>query len=194
MLVAFAVREYRRDPNPGTRANDNRLIELLIALDLTDNGSRVGPMYIGRFQNYTNISQIQEYREWFSKQERRFKSNDPETAWWKDIQGKIDFDPFIAARSPTTWLCAPMAIGSELCQAWGVPGFSMITLDDLRLRRDTPTDTPENVSIEKISPQLLALRETLFHAWKDPTFKGQPQPAPRPANDPPRKPENKLRG
>jgi ABC-type lipoprotein release transport system permease subunit len=173
-LYQWLAGRLGRETDPGTRANDNRLIELLIALDLTDGGQQVGPMYVGRFYNYTNISQIQEYREWFSKQERRFVQGQPDAAWWKEIHGVINFDPFIAARSPTTWLCAPLAIGSELCQGWGVPGFSMITLDDLRLRRDTPTDTPQIVQTDKIVPQLLALRETLFHAWNDPTFKGQP--------------------
>ena len=96
-------------------------------------------MFFGKLANFTNISQIQDYRDWFARTERAFADGKPEAKWWGDVKGVVDFAPFTGSRSAATWLCAPMAIGSELCQAWGVPGFSMITLDDLRLRRDTPT-------------------------------------------------------
>jgi ferredoxin len=45
------------------------------------------------------------------------------------------------------------------------------------------------VETEEESPDWAVINKDLT-----PTFKGQPQPTPRPANDPPRKPENKLRG
>ena len=45
------------------------------------------------------------------------------------------------------------------------------------------------VETEEESPEWAVINKDLT-----PTFKGQPQPTPRPANDPPRKPENKLRG
>jgi hypothetical protein len=65
-----------------------------------------------------------------------------------------------------------MAIGTELCQYWGVPGFSLVTLDDLRLRRDTPVDTFENLDLKAIEPQLHAASLLLTKAWDDPKFKG----------------------
>jgi hypothetical protein len=173
-LYQWLAAALGKSTDPGLRTNDNRLIELLVALDFSDRGARCGPMFIGRYQNFTNISQVQDYRDWFSRQERRFTDKDPAAQWWGDLRGLVDFDPFVGARSPTTWLCAPMAIGSELCQAWGVPGFSMITLDDLRLRRDTPTDTLANLNVDAILPQLDATYEVLRHAWNDPNFRGQP--------------------
>ena len=66
-----------------------------------------------------------------------------------------------------------MAIGTELCQYWGVPGFSLVTLDDLRLRRDTPSDTFENLNLE--GDRAAACRRwpnCLTKAWDDPKFKG----------------------
>ncbi len=156
------------------RSNDKRLIELLVALDLTGGGSRCGPMFWGRFLSLTNISQIQNYRDWFSRQEREYQSRSADAAWWRSIQGTIDFESLTGSRSPASWLCAPMAIGSELCQAWGVPGFSMITLDDLRLRRDTPTDTLDHLNVRAILPQLDAVGTLFRHACNDPSFKGEP--------------------
>src|SRR5207253_6840545 len=110
----------------------------------------------------------QEFREWFSKMDR---SPPP---WWPAIKGQIDFTPLSQSRSPSTYLAAPLPIASELAQAWGTPGFSMITLDDLRLRRDTPTDTLANLNVDAILPQVAATREVLWRAWSDPAFRGQP--------------------
>jgi len=45
------------------------------------------------------------------------------------------------------------------------------------------------VETEEESPEWAKINKELT-----PSFKGKPQPTPRPANDPPRKPENKLRG
>src|SRR5207253_9918320 len=108
----------------------------------------------------------QEFREWFSKMDR---SPPP---WWPAIKGQIDFTPLSQSRSPSTYLAAPLPIASELAQAWGTPGFSMITLDDLRLRRDTPNDTLANLNVDAILPQLQALRDLFFHACGDPKFHG----------------------
>ena len=70
-----------RNPNPGNRANNSRLIELLVALDLSDGGTRAGPLYWGWFQQTPNVNQIQDYRDWFAQQSRALAANRPETAW-----------------------------------------------------------------------------------------------------------------
>ena len=63
-----------------------------------------------------------------------------------------------------------MPIGTELCQFWGVPGFSLVTLDDLRLLRDTPIDTFENLNLKAVEPQLQGVAKLLAKAWDDPKF------------------------
>jgi hypothetical protein len=156
------------------RSNQNRLIELLIGLDLSDGGVRWGPMFWGRYLGLTNISQIQDYRDWFNRQQRGFQSGEEPARWWGEIQNRLDIEPLGGLGSPASWLCAPAAIASEMCQAWGVPGFSIVTLDDLRLRRDTPTDTLTNLKTEPILDQLDAVRTLLVHAANDPQFSGQP--------------------
>src|SRR5206468_798820 len=120
----------------------------------------------------TNISQIQDYRDWFSKVERTNREGRPEAAWFDAIKARIDFEPLNGARAPQSWLCAPLAIGSEMCIGWGVPGFTMMTLDDLRLRRDTPADTLDQLDPGAIVPQLEAVRVLFRQAWNDPKFKG----------------------
>src|SRR6185503_19184566 len=146
------------------------LIELLVALDLSDKGVRAGPMYYGRFQLSSNIHQIQDYKDWFGKQERLFEEHEPGGEWFGQLRKIIDFATLSGARSPQSWLCGGIAIGSEMAQAWGVPGFSLITLDDLRLRRDTPQDRLENLNVNAILPQLAGVRELLRKAWNDPKF------------------------
>ena len=71
-----------------------------------------------------------------------------------------------------SYLAAPLPVGSELAQAWGTPGFSMITLDDLRLRRDTPNDTADRIHLDAILPQVQGVRDLFAHAWNDPKFRG----------------------
>ncbi|MBA2706500.1 MAG: hypothetical protein H0U59_01675, partial [Gemmatimonadaceae bacterium] len=172
-LYHWLANRLGKTRDPGDRSNQNRLIELLVALDFSDQGVRCGPMYFGRFASWSNISQIQDYRDWFSRRAREFRDKTG-SAWWGSIDQVIDLEPLSGARAPQTWLAAQMPLGSELCQAWGVPGFSMITLDDLRRRRDTPTDTLANLNVDALWPQLVATRSLLGRAWNDPKFVAQP--------------------
>src|SRR5205823_4162369 len=61
-LYEWLAGRLGKNADPPGRSNDNRLIELLVALDLTDGGSRCGPLFVGEFQRATSISQIQDYR------------------------------------------------------------------------------------------------------------------------------------
>lgn len=164
-----------RNANPDAKANNSRLIEVLVAIDLSDDGVRVGPMFFGNTLRASNISQIQEFNDWFSKQ--RPAGQTAPAPWLVAVNGVMDLEPFGAARTPVSWLGGPLAIGSELGPSWGVPAFSMITLDDARLRRDTPADTLANLPTEKlrgvILPQLQAIFAMNRVALVDPKFVGQ---------------------
>jgi hypothetical protein len=156
------------DPDPDDRSNDKRLIEAVVALDLSDRGVRVGPLSYGQFQRTSNITSLQNYRDWFERVRRDTSGN----KWFERIAPVVDFEPLTGVRSPQSWLCAPLAIGSELCRAWATPGFSLVTLDDLRAFRDTPADTPQNLNLDAIMPQLDAVRVLMRRAWEDVKFKG----------------------
>jgi len=167
-----------RNPDPGGRTNGSRLIEVLIALDLADGGVRVGPVFYGTFQRASSISTIQDYRDWLTRQERvyddwRRRGGAGEAPWWARVAGVIDLAPLSGAEAPQSYLGAPLPIGSEMAAAWGVPGFSLVTLDDPRLRRDTPTDVPDHLRVENILPQLRATAELIFTACNDPGFRSQ---------------------
>jgi ABC-type lipoprotein release transport system permease subunit len=124
-------------------------------------------MFIGFFQRASAMPQIQLFNDWFARIQR-----DPAEAWWKQVAGAVDLSPLNQIRAPLSYLGAPMPVASELSQAWGTPGLSMITLDDLRLRRDTPNDTLANLNLPAVLPQLAGVRELFFHAWNDPKFRG----------------------
>jgi uncharacterized protein YdbL (DUF1318 family) len=163
-----------RSADPDPKANNSRLIEVLIALDLSDDGVRVGPMFYGNTQRVSNISQIQEFNDWYARQ--RPAGQTAAAPWLVAVSGVMDLEPFGAARTPVSWLGGPLMIGSELGTAWGVPAFSMITLDDARRRRDTPNDTLANLPPEKlhgvILPQLQAISAMNRAALYDPKFVG----------------------
>ncbi|WP_428938316.1 FtsX-like permease family protein [Fontivita pretiosa] len=161
-----------RNPNPSERENNQRPIELLVGLDLSDNGVRAGPVFFGQYQRTSNITDIQDYRDWFSKVDRGFARKEPASEWFGQVRQVIDFEPLNQSRSPQSFIASPLPIVSEMAPVWGVPGMTFITLDDLRLLRDTPNDTLDRLNVQAIVPQLHGVREVLCRAWNDPKFRG----------------------
>lgn len=166
-----------RNKNPGDKTNNSRLIELLVGLDLSDQGVRVGPMFWGTYFRQNVISVIQDYGEWMTRQLRAAQDGKEQVAWLDDNAKRVlDLEPLGNARSPQSWLTADLPLPSEIGQAWGVPAFSMVTLDDLRLRRDTPADDLSKLSPEAIDrnilPQVRAVRSLFRSAWNDARFRG----------------------
>jgi hypothetical protein len=161
-----------RQSEPAAGQTSNRLIELMIGLDLSDHGSQAGPMYFGYFQRASGIAPLQLYNDWFAKLQRDYAAGTPATRWWGKARDAIDLTTLEQLEAPTSYLAAPLPIPSELAQVWATPGMSMITLNDLRLHRDTPTDTLGNLKIGAIIPQLDAIRTLFAHACADAKFKG----------------------
>lgn len=172
-LYRWMAKATGRSPEPETRDNNSRVLEMLIALDLSDSGVRFGPMYRGEFRQTSNIGHLQNYRDWFNRLRDDADKGVAEAQWFGSIRKIFDMEPLSGSQSPQSWLQAPLAIGSELCQYWGVPGLSLVTLDDLRLRRDTPRDTLKELNLDAIIPQLEAVGTLLGKAWDHPRFKGQ---------------------
>ncbi len=174
-LYRWLADRIGRDSDPDSRANNSRLLEMQVAMDLSDQSMRFGPLYWGQFQRSSAISNIQDYRDWFTRQKTLFDDGKSGSQWFAQIAPVLDLEPLNGARSPQSWLCASMPLGSELASAWGVPGLTFATLDDLRLLRDTPNDTRQRLRLENILPQLQALDQLIWKAWNDPRFRGQPE-------------------
>jgi len=151
-----------------------RLIELLVGLDLSDRGYRVGPMSFGFFQRAGNgaMGEVSPFTQWMLGRGEDFANHVAGSAWWGKVGGEIDMGPLRGLRSANSFLAGPLPLGSEMAFGWGVPGLSMVTLDDLRLRRDTPTDTLDRIDVGVVVAQLNGVRELFAHAWSDPAFRG----------------------
>jgi len=175
-LYQWLASRLNRPSDPSIKANNSRLIELLVAIDLSDAGVRMGPMFYGYAQRSSNISQIQEFRDWFARQQKS-SADGRGGDWVRQTAAVVDLEPLNNSRLPQSWHSTPMLIGSETSMAWGVPGLTMMTLDDLRLRRDTPADTLANLSVDKVRnvilPQLEAIEAIFRPALADPKFVGQ---------------------
>jgi len=163
-----------RPLDPRERDSDARSIELMIAIDLADQGVRVGPMVYGVAFRTSSLGLVQNYRDWLIQLDRDSKSTDAAkrnpTQWLLDLKGRFDLAPMVEGRSPQSWAGASFTSPAELGSSWGVPAMSFITCDDLRLRRDTPSDTLANLNLEAITPQLVAAREMIARAWSDTAF------------------------
>ena len=172
-----------RGKDPDARSNDDRLLELVLGIDLSDGGGQVGPIFTGKLFNQQSLASIQEYREWFDRQDT---SAGPAAAgasavdatgaaWFSALKGRINFEPFKLARSQSTFLTAPLALPSEMPAWWGIPSMTLATLEDQRPYRDTPLDKAARVKLSAILPQLDAVDQIFRHAADDPTFIGQPE-------------------
>lgn len=171
-LYEWLADHVGRGKDPSVRNNDDRLIELMLGLDLADGGVRAGPVFWGRLFN-TQSNQVQEYREWFERTAEAFKKGNAD--WYKPIAPLLDFEPFKLIRSQPSYLAAPVGLPTEMGMAWGVPALTLATLEDLRPRRDTPADTLANLKIDHIVPQANAVAVLVRKAWEDPKFLGQPE-------------------
>lgn len=187
-LYGWLATNVGTEPNPTGRANNSRAVEMQIALDITGDGVRAGPVFQGAFQDVSNATQVLDYRDWFSRLETSYESllpgatSPPATEeararaeasrWFGGVRNVVDFEPLSGTRAIRSWLAAPLGIGSEMCQAWGVPGFTFMTLDDMRLVRDTPNDTVERVKLGSVLGQFAGVRELIERAWNDVAFRG----------------------
>ena len=150
--------------NPGMRDTDGRQLELAVSFDLSDAGVRVGPALWGRYYQQTSVTPVQEYKEWFTAQAAQ--------SWFKPLQSVVDFSPLSLTRTPQSYLAAPVAFPTEACLSWGIPAMGLATLDDLRVRRDTPNDTIANLRLAWVMPQAQAVATILRRAVDDPAFLG----------------------
>jgi ABC-type lipoprotein release transport system permease subunit len=170
-LYHWLANALGRNPDPELGSNNEWLIELMVGLDLTDRGYRCGPMNYGSFAHSSTVADIQHYSEWFSGAQTKFENGEPNYNWFHEVAGTMDLSPLSNVLTPTSWMPGSQSIPSELGQAWGVPSMSFISLDDLRLYRDTPADTFEKIlSFRSVSEQLNAVRVLLWHAIDDPKF------------------------
>ncbi len=176
-LYRWLAGRLNRPLDPRERDSDYRTIELMMSLDLTDQGVRAGPMYFGFGYRSSTLGLIQNYKDWLIQQDRAAKESDPakraKAQWLVDLKGVFDFGPMTDGRSPQSWLGGTFSGSFELAAAYGVPGMAMMTLDDLRLRRDTPGDTLANLNLESVLPQMQAVRQVIMRAWNDPSFHTQ---------------------
>jgi hypothetical protein len=193
-LYHWLAKAVNRNENPEPGETGSRLIELLIGLDFSDRGTRVGPMFWGYLQHNSAMGQIVEYADWFAKLQDDPKWKTPTVAATPasplrargdagvaatipllNSHALVDFEPLRQLRAPSTYLAGPLAIASELSQAFATPGLSMVTLNDLRLRRDTPNDTLASINVDAIIPQLQAVHDLFATAQRDPKFHGPEQ-------------------
>jgi ABC-type lipoprotein release transport system permease subunit len=168
-LYTWLANKVQRPARPDERDTSTRLMDVIVGIDLSDGGARLGPMFQGGFLRYSTKGQIQNYSDYFLRTRNDADKGVPEAQWFKALTDVVDFEPLNSAKTPTTFT-GNLALSSELSTSWGVPGFSMVTLDDFRLRRDTPGDTADRVDFSRVLPQFDALTTLLTHAAGDVRF------------------------
>ena len=171
-LYEWLAGRLGRDADPGANDTASRLIEVMVGLDLSDRGVRVGPVFEGMAERTSQIALIQDARDWFTTLQRASRVGEASAAWFAGVAPLVDLEPLNQGRTAVTFTAAPLALPTELSAAWGVPGFTLATLGDLRLRRDTPNDAADAVDFGAVTLQARAAYEVVRRAWADPSFRG----------------------
>ena len=160
-LYAWLADRTGRPKAPAERDTSGRLLEVTIGLDLSDRGSRVGPVFMGGLIKYSSKINIQPYGQFMTLARNNAEKGEPSAAWFKPLAGIVDVETLNTSRTAPSYI-GPTPLASEYASSWGVAGFTMATLDDFRLLRDTPNDTADRVDLGAIRPQVAALT-TLFN-------------------------------
>jgi hypothetical protein len=171
-LYQWLAKLTGRDANPGVNSTNQRLLDTVIAIDLSDRGVRAGIGYWGQFLRSSNKSAI-DRNGWFATLAADLRDNKGTAEWFKPLSSIIDLSTLTTQRTPTSFQGA-MVLPTEMSLSWGVPGMTVLTLDDMRALRDTPADTLDRLDVKAIRLQLDAVRELLVRAVNEPRFGGQP--------------------
>ncbi len=162
---------------PTESDTSTRLMDVMIGLDLSDGGTRVGPMFQGAYLRHSAKQHIATYSDVFqnlvtalNKAPEERKPEEVEWAqWFGPIANSIDFEPLNTSRTPMSYVGATPA-SSELAMSWGTAGFSLMTLHDFRLSRDTPNDTLDRINLPRIRTQLDAVTSLMRHVLANTKF------------------------
>ena len=80
-------------------------------------------------------------------------------------------DPMFSPKKGITWssyVPDNIALDSELAMLSGTPAISLVTVNDIRNRIDTPLDSPEKVNLVNFSRQVRFLKSLIRKALNDP--------------------------
>ena len=142
---AFVQRHFI-DANPAVNG------ALFLSLDLSSGSDRLGLLYKGYF--YDETARI--LQPWVSQLARR------SAALANEIGQALGVDPdrlLVDGVNPTkgrtwqTYIPGNLALNSEPVMLAGRPGLSFVTVEDARLRIDTPHDFAERVNLENLTRQ-----------------------------------------
>jgi hypothetical protein len=171
-LYQWLAKALGRDPNPAINSTSQRLLDTVIALDLSDRGVRVGVGHWGQFLRSSGKSSI-DRNGWFATLLADLRDDKGTASWFKPLSAVIDLTTLSTQRTPASFQGA-LALPTEMSLSWGVPGMTLLTLDDVRALRDTPADTLDKLDVKAIRTQLDAVRELMVRAVNEPRFGGQP--------------------
>lgn len=162
---------------PRESDTSTRLMDVVIGLDLSDGGSTVGPMFQGAYLRHSSKQYIVNYSDVFqnlstalNKTPAERKPEEAEAVkWFEPIARSIDFEPLNTSKTPISYI-GSTPLSSEMAVSWGTAGFSLVTLHDFRLLRDTPNDTLDRINLPRIRTQLDAVTTLLQNVLTNPRF------------------------
>ncbi|NOY83037.1 MAG: hypothetical protein GXP31_18720 [Kiritimatiellaeota bacterium] len=130
-----------------------RPIEFLLGIDLSDAGVAAGPALYCRFL-FTNESRnAASFTRWLNDVTR---DKDARPIFPETLRRAVDLGPLAGLDSPDSFICGDPATLTGNAESFGTAGVTWATLNAIRTKADTPLDTVERLDWSRLAPQIEA--------------------------------------
>jgi hypothetical protein len=155
--------------DPPLRESRGRAIDAILAIDISDGGLRIGPMTQGAYLRINARRDVRDFVDYFSRLRRGLETAESSAAWFGPLSRLIDPSTLITS---ATWgsFIPNLALPSEMASQWGIPALTFATLDDARVRRETPADRLDRIDLTAIIRQFEGMESFFEHALRDSSF------------------------
>lgn len=154
-LAALDKRRRLRDQllgELGLFGQQQRPLEFLLGLDLSDSGVAAGLLSYCRYYNIPETNNVQRFRQWLSHVVR----TEGESLWPGRLKPAVSLRPLLGTEAPDSFSVGETATVTGLAQCFGLPAATWATLDAARARLDTPQDRAERLDWSRLGPQIEA--------------------------------------
>jgi len=160
----------------GLEEKDERPLEFLLGIDLSDCGVAVGPMLYGRYLFFNESANAASFTRWLSDLTR---SEDVPPLTPRELVPALDLTPLSGMDSPDSYTVGDTATLTGPAQSFGTQAVTWATLNAERLKTDTPLDTPDRLDWDRLLPQMRATFYLVHRMANDPSFRISSSVVPR---------------
>jgi hypothetical protein len=158
----------------GLAGREERPIDFLLGLDLSDAGVAAGPLLYCRFGGNDlsgSASALADARDFTAWLKSEHAPDEGERVWSAEQEPAVNLAPMASRDAPFSYIVGDLASITFAAGSFGVPAVTWSTLDAFRERLDTPMDTADRLNWSRLAPQVEATIVLVHRMISDPEFK-----------------------